>query len=144
FSCREYDCDLTWLHTGPEGEMHVEPATHFSVHYTLERGAFRETFFLTRSEDAPAEVLSARPFIFWSDWQALTHATSRDAADRAQDVAQNKTRNNAMILLAGAHADSGLLLAASHEEFAAARTLMPHRITTGFPLLHPQSFRMKD
>lgn len=144
FSCREYDCGLTWSHAGPEGVMHVEPATRFSVRYTLERDAFRETYFLTRSDEAPGEVLPARTFIFWSDWRALTHATTGGASGDGADTAKGKAEKNATTLLTGADEGSGLLLAASHEEFAQARATMPHLAATGFPLLHPQAFRMKD
>lgn len=124
-SCREYACDLTWSHEGPEGVLHAEPAPRFSVRYTLERGAVRQTFALARSEAAPTEVLPARTFIFWKDWEALTRA-----------------RGDA--LLEGAEEGSGLLLAESHEEFARVRTRMPRGGAAGFPLLHPHALRMPD
>ncbi len=125
-SCGEYACDLLWSHEGPEGTLHAEPAPRFSVRYTLARGEVRETFTLTRSEDAPAQVLPARTFIFWRDWEALTG------------------EHGAPALLEGADENSGLLLATSREEFARARPRMPHGSPAGFPLLHPHAFRLPD
>ncbi len=130
--CREYDCALTWSHRGREGMLQAEPAPRFSVRYTVEHRAFHETFFLARSEDAPAEVLPARTFIFWSDWQTLaTQAAATTAGGPAG-------------LLTGVSEDSGLLLAATHEEFHDTRAQAPHLAAPAFPLLHPHVFRMKD
>jgi UDP-3-O-[3-hydroxymyristoyl] N-acetylglucosamine deacetylase / 3-hydroxyacyl-[acyl-carrier-protein] dehydratase len=118
----EYDTELTWHHTGREGELRAEPAPCFSVVYTLERGSFRETFHLESSALAPAEILPARTFIFWKDWRALSGEKS---------------------LLTGAGMDSGLLLAESPEEYESARVLHPECAGATFPLLHPHSYRFE-
>lgn len=127
--CREYDSGLTWNHTGHEGALRSSPAPRFSVTCTVERGSFRETFQLENSADAPAAILPARTFIFWSDWRTLSGRTD---------------------LLAGAGAESGLLLAESPQEFDSAHLALglskgtaPEPEGNTFPLLHPRTFRME-
>jgi UDP-3-O-acyl-N-acetylglucosamine deacetylase len=124
-ACRQYDTDLKWFYSGREGTLHAEPASRFSVRYSLERGEVNETFELADASDAPTEVLPARTFIFWSDWQALRNA------------------HNAA-LLGGVDAESGLLLAESAEEFARALTNFPENAGNTFPLLHPRKTRFPD
>lgn len=126
-SCREYDCDLTWSHAGREGTLHAEPAPRFSVRYTLERDEFGETYTLESSDAAPAEILGARTFIFWSEWKALRETAAGSGA----------------ALLQGAHEGSGLLLASSRAEYDEARARAPQLPARNFPLLHPHAFRMK-
>jgi UDP-3-O-acyl-N-acetylglucosamine deacetylase len=119
----EYDSNLEWVHEGPEGFLRARPHSRFSVEYFWDAGDVHQRCELASAADAPAEILPARTFITWRDWQSL--AGGRD-------------------LLAGAGADSGLLIAATAEEFAEARRNLPESRGKAFPLLHPESFRMDD
>jgi UDP-3-O-acyl-N-acetylglucosamine deacetylase len=125
---REYDTGLTWNYTGREGRLRAEPDLHFSVTFTLERDAFRESFHLGSAEQAPDTILPARTFIFWNDWKSVTDP--KGAAD----------------LLRGAGSESGLLFASSPEEFAEARATVPELAGNpagNFPLLHPDGPRLE-
>jgi UDP-3-O-acyl-N-acetylglucosamine deacetylase len=110
-----------WRHEGPEGFLLAESADWFSVEYTIARGVFRETFRLDAAEAAPSEILPARTFMFWEDFRGA-HGEG---------------------LLAGAGGESGILLAASPGEFAAARAALPESRGNAFPLIHPAAFRME-
>jgi UDP-3-O-acyl-N-acetylglucosamine deacetylase len=110
---------LTWEHAGREGWIRAVPAPHFSVAYSLERGAFQDAFHLESLDAAPLEILPARTFIFWKDWKAI----SRDG------------------LIGGANAESGLLLAENPGEHAEARTMLAESRGGTFPLIHPSSLR---
>jgi UDP-3-O-acyl-N-acetylglucosamine deacetylase len=120
---KEYDSNADWEHDGPEGSMRARAHSHFSVEYFWDAGDVHQHFHLSAAADAPGEILPARTFIAWRDWKAL-------AGDRN--------------FLAGADADSGLLIAATASEFAEARGDLPESSGKAFPLLHPESFRMGD
>jgi len=127
FSCREYETSLKWSYEGPEGRMSAEPAEYFSVTYTLERGTFHETYRLESASEAPLEVLPARTFIFWNDWETVRGSTASSIGS----------------VLGGADTDSGLLLAESPEEHARALRNFPENSANAYPLLHPRAFRLK-
>jgi UDP-3-O-acyl-N-acetylglucosamine deacetylase len=120
---REYSSALDWEHNGPEGFLRARPANHFSVSYRWDQGSLRQEFELKDSAAAPEHVLPARTFILYRDWKLFAGQEG---------------------LLAGAGAESGLLLAATEEEFAEARKKSPELRGTAFPLLHPQRFRLED
>ncbi|HEX2613179.1 MAG TPA: UDP-3-O-acyl-N-acetylglucosamine deacetylase [Fibrobacteria bacterium] len=121
---REYDVAKGFRYDGPEGSLLAEPAEHFSVEYTVERGEFRQAFRLESGGAAAAEILPARTFIFWKEWRALSLEFSG--------------------LLRGAGAESGLLLAETPEEFADARALLPELSGQAFPLLSPETPRYPE
>ena len=120
---REYESKLNWEHDGPEGFLRAAPHTHFCVDYSWEDGDVLQYFELSAAADAPDQVLGARTFIAYRDWTALVGG-------------QN--------LLAGAGADSGLLIATNAAEFAEAKKNLPESRGKSFPLLDPESFRMED
>lgn len=122
----EYDTDLLWSYDGPEGRVTAEPAPAFSVRSTIRRGEFEQTATLASPAEAPDAVLSARTFIFFDEWAKIT---TRPGAHPEN-------------LLGGADENSGLLLAASREEFARARAEFPTAKDNVFPLLHPRAFRL--
>ena len=123
-----------WRYEGSEGSLHAEAADHFSVEYTLERGAFCDSFSLTSASAAAAEILPARTFIFWRDWQALT----ADKTPGASAV------DPAVALLGGVDAASGLLLAESPDEHARALAGFPENQENPFPLIHPRALRYPE
>lgn len=125
----EYETDLRWSYEGPEGCITAEPASAFSVRYTVYRDEFRETATLVSAADAPATILPARTFIFHDDWMKLRAASGHADAGNAR-------------LLSGADEDSGLLLASSQAEFARALPDFPGHAGNAFPLLHPRAFRV--
>jgi UDP-3-O-acyl-N-acetylglucosamine deacetylase len=120
---REYDSKLKWEHDGPEGSLRARPHDHFSVEYLWEDGAIRQAFELDHVSEAPERVLPARTFILYRDWKKFS---------REPD------------LLAGAGADSGLLIASTPEEFAEALKNLPESRGTAFPLVHPEAFRLEN
>jgi UDP-3-O-[3-hydroxymyristoyl] N-acetylglucosamine deacetylase/3-hydroxyacyl-[acyl-carrier-protein] dehydratase len=120
---KEYDSDLAWAYEGPEGMLKTSPAGSFSVAYAWDKKPLRERVVLTDAAAAARDVLPARTFILYGDWRA-----ARGEAG----------------LLAGAGADSGLLLAETPEEFAVARRTHPEFRGEEFPLLHPETFRVEQ
>jgi UDP-3-O-acyl-N-acetylglucosamine deacetylase len=120
---REYPCDLNWAYAGREGSIMAEPASRFSVEYVLDRPPLSQTYRLADPGVAAREILPARTFIFWREWAAVA-----PGAD----------------LLAGAGPDSGMLYAASAEEFEEVRRMRPELGGKRFPLLHPEAERVEQ
>jgi UDP-3-O-acyl-N-acetylglucosamine deacetylase len=125
---REYDSDVDWEYSGPEGFLRARPDTHFSVQYVWEDGEVREEFMLESAGDAVEAVLPARTFIAWRDWEKLTAAPAGSSAAN---------------LLGGAGAESGLLVASCLPEFEKAQQSLPESRGKAFPLIHPESFRFE-
>jgi hypothetical protein len=123
---REVECGVTYEKVWQNGFLRAEPATHFSVTYTIERGAFSSHFHLETAAEAYEAILPARTFIF------------------ADDLAQMWD------LKGDFHLDphSGMLLAASVEEARRAQKrwnlnhLSPEDTQVG--LLFPQALRFSD
>ena len=126
---REYKSDLEWEYEGPEGSLRARPHTHFSVDYTWEDGDVSQHFELARAEDVPIEVLPARTFILYRDYEKLT---------------ANVTGNHTEKLLGGAGAESGLLLATTPDEFARAKAKLPDSRGKTYPLIHPEFARFEN
>jgi UDP-3-O-[3-hydroxymyristoyl] N-acetylglucosamine deacetylase len=118
---RTFASQLHWNHAGPEGTLQAEPAADFSVEYELDRMSLRQHYTLRDPAAALREILPARTFIFYRDWRAASQTLG---------------------LLQGADAESGLLMAASPEEYGEAKAAFPELRGLGFPLLHPEGFRM--
>jgi UDP-3-O-acyl-N-acetylglucosamine deacetylase len=119
---REYSTDLQWEYDWGYGHMRVRPATSFCVRYILERGPVVQSFVLRDPSVAWAEILPARTFVFYREWEI----------------------GKAQGLMAGAGLDSGLLLAESQEEHA--QFLSMHSDWSGgpFPLLNQPQWRMDN
>ncbi len=116
----EYPCDLAWEYHWSYGSIRVRPADRFRVRFELDRAPLRQAFLLENAATAWREILPARTFVFHREWVQA----------RAEG------------LMAGAQADSGLLLAESEAEHA--DLLRAHQDWTGgpFPLLNRPAWRM--
>jgi UDP-3-O-acyl-N-acetylglucosamine deacetylase len=118
---RTFPSQLSWSYEGPEGSLQAEPAADFSVEYELDRFPLREHFGLSDPMTATQEILPARTFIFYREWCSAVQAPG---------------------LLQGVGSESGLLITESQAEYEEAKTAFPELRGLGFPLLHPQRFRM--
>jgi UDP-3-O-acyl-N-acetylglucosamine deacetylase len=120
---REYDSPLVWDQTWDGGGVKVRPASSFSVTYAFDRAGLRQDFRLENSAQAWAEILPARTFAFHREWR--------------------EARENGSGLMAGAGADSGLLLAESETEH---RALLAEGGFPGgpYPLLNQDRWRMEN
>ena len=112
---REYPSDLSWEYSWNYGWMRVRPAARFRVRFELDRPPLRQAFVLEDAATAWSQILPARTFAFHREWlQASTQG-----------------------LMAGAGADSGLLLAESREEHASLvatfGATMRGRLSSGLP-----------
>jgi UDP-3-O-acyl-N-acetylglucosamine deacetylase len=117
---KEYDSQLRWQYEGPEGQLVASPSASFSVFYTWDKPPLNQ-FFETTDATTLREVLPARTFILYREWQ-----NARGAAN----------------LMAGVNMDSGLLFTESSDEFDAARHNYPEFQGQIFPLLHPENLRL--
>lgn len=108
---REYRCELSWEHSWHYGWMRVRPAARFRIRFELDRPPLRQSFVLEDAATAWTQILPARTFAFHREW--------------LQASAQG--------LMAGAGADSGLLLAESPEEHASLLTTLRASLS-GSPL----------
>lgn len=120
-SWREYPSDLTWEHHWGYGHMRVRPAGRFRVRYELDRPPLRQAFVLENPGSAWTEILPARTFAFYREWSEATAGG----------------------LMAGAGADSGLLLAESEPEYREFPDRHPGLRSGPFPLLNQTTWRME-
>jgi UDP-3-O-acyl-N-acetylglucosamine deacetylase len=122
----ETDCDLKYGKEWPNGFLRAEPASHFSVTYTVEREAFVSTFHLENAAQAYDEILPARTFIFAED---LARIWNPGTESQIQP-------------------ESGLLLASSQEEAERAIRRWNLAVEDAGPnqgrLLYPRSYRFSD
>jgi UDP-3-O-[3-hydroxymyristoyl] N-acetylglucosamine deacetylase len=117
-----YPSDLDWEYHWSYGWMRVRPAARFRVRFELDRPPLRQVFVLEDAATAWKQVLPARTFAFHREW---LQASSQG-------------------LMAGAGADSGLLLAESAEEHSALLGVHPSWRGGPFPLLNQPTWRMED
>jgi UDP-3-O-[3-hydroxymyristoyl] N-acetylglucosamine deacetylase len=131
----EYPSNLSWEYHWSYGWIRVRPAARFRVRFELERPPLRQAFVLEDAATAWSHILPARTFAFHREW---LHASSQG-------------------LMAGADADSGLLLAESREEHASLLAGFLGAQSEGpksggrppwrggpFPLLNQSAWRMED
>lgn len=119
---REYPCDLRWEHTWEGGYIRIRPAERFRARYALDAKGLRQECLLEEARDAWDAILPARTFAFHQDWRAAVEAG----------------------LMAGAGRDSGLLLAASPEEFRAVLDRHPEWGGGPYPLLNQADWRVPE
>jgi UDP-3-O-acyl-N-acetylglucosamine deacetylase len=119
---KEYPCGLHWDHDWGYGHLRVRPAPKFRVRYTLDRLSLRQSFLLEDPIVAWREILPARSFVFYREWEQALSAG----------------------LMQGAGLESGLLLAESETEHTTL--LADHGDWQGgpFPLLNQTGWRMQD
>ncbi len=119
---REYPCDLAWEDRWDGGHLSIRPAERFRVRYELDRGPLRQAYVLGTAADAWDGILPARSFAFHAEWRAALSAG----------------------LMLGAGPDSGLLLAASEEEYRATVATHPEWTGGPYPLLNQTGWRLPD
>jgi UDP-3-O-acyl-N-acetylglucosamine deacetylase len=117
---KEYPCGLEWEHDWGRGHIRVRPSDRFRVRFEWDGPPFRQSFMLEDAATAWREVLPARTFAMHREW--------REAESRG--------------LMAGARADSGLLLAESREEHVELLRLHPEWPGGPYPLLNRPGWRM--
>ncbi len=118
----EYPSNLAWEYPWSYGWMRVRPAARFRVRFELDRPPLRQVFVLEDAATAWSEILPARTFAFHREW---LQASSQG-------------------LMAGAGADSGLLLAETGEEHASLLRAHPAWRGGPFPLLNQPAWRMEN
>jgi UDP-3-O-[3-hydroxymyristoyl] N-acetylglucosamine deacetylase len=119
---REYPCGLAFEDRWDGGHLSIRPADRFRVRYEIERGPLRQAWVLEDAEAAWDGILPARSFAFHSEWRAALSAG----------------------LMAGAGPDSGLLLAASEEEYGSVLSQYPDWPGGPYPLLNQPAWRLPD
>lgn len=119
---REYPCDLSWEHAWEGGHIRIRPAERFRARYVLDAKGLSQECLLEDARDAWDAILPARTFAFHQDWRASLEAG----------------------LMAGAGRDSGLLLAASPEEFRAVLERHPEWRGGPYPLLNQAAWRVPE
>ncbi|MEO6094318.1 MAG: UDP-3-O-acyl-N-acetylglucosamine deacetylase [Fibrobacteria bacterium] len=118
----EYPSDLAWEYHWSYGWIRVRPADRFRVRFELDRGPLKQAFAAGDPATVWNQILPARTFAFHREW----------------------IRAGAEGLMAGARADSGLLLAETEPEHGGLLRDHPDWSGGPFPLLNQPGWRMES
>ena len=119
---REYPSSLAWEYHWSYGWIRVRPAARFRVRFELDRGPLAQAFAAGDPATVWNEILPARTFAFHREW----------------------IQAGAEGLMAGARADSGLLLAETETEHVGLLRGHPDWTGGAFPLLNQPVWRREN